>query len=80
MSDFELKIESQPLFSVTISSETDSETSPYTVHIDPSDIKIFSLAIGETTAGNGVGIPGPTGPQGPAGPPGADGLQGPPGP
>ena len=68
MSEFELNIQSQPLFTVSVSTETDQ--TPYSVEIDTSDISVFTIAIGEMGTG-GVSIPGPQGPMGPPGPAGA---------
>lgn len=41
MSEFELKIESQPLFTVSMSTETDQ--TPYSMEVDTSDITVFTV-------------------------------------
>ena len=76
MSQFELKIESQPLFVVSVADGTDSASEPYSLEIDTSNITMFTLTIGEIGSGSGTGLPGPTGPMGPPGPPGPAGING----
>lgn len=61
MSEFELNIQSQPLFTVSVSTDTDQ--TPYSVEVDTSDITVFTVTIGELGT-SGVGIPGLAGADG----------------
>lgn len=58
MSEFELNIQSQPLFTVSVSADTNQ--TPYSVEIDTPDSTMFTVTIGESGTG-GVGIPGANG-------------------